>query len=210
MAMLTGAFDVSQDQPNRRFLIMAGFISDAGRWADFDRKWRERLAADDLPYFHMNLFAQSKRIFRGWEKQEDKRRKLLCDLLDIIVEHAYHKFATAVLVEAFGRLSLEVRKEFAPTPIAAAGRFIAGLVFRWRDRERYRGVPEFVFEDGDEDRGSLIDVMKELTGKEPIFRPKKDDPEKQIVAFTPLQAADILAYEVKQITDETNAAGRAA
>jgi hypothetical protein len=71
MAMLTGAFDVGQDQPNRRFLIMAGFISDAGRRADFDRKWREGLAADDLPYFHMNLFAQSKRIFRGWENQEE-------------------------------------------------------------------------------------------------------------------------------------------
>src|SRR5665811_1221978 len=43
MAMLQSAFDVSYEEPKRRFLVMTGFVSEAGEWAEFDRLWRARL-----------------------------------------------------------------------------------------------------------------------------------------------------------------------
>lgn len=42
--------------------------------------------------------------------------------------------------------------------------------------------------------------MEEITGRTPSFEYKKDDPEKGIVAFTPLQASDLLAYEIQKMT----------
>jgi hypothetical protein len=57
-----------------------------------------------------------------------------------------------------------------------------------------------VFEDGDDEKGSWIEAMKAVTGRTPGFEFKKDDLEKGIIAFTPLQAADILAYESQKLT----------
>src|SRR5450759_1206912 len=82
--MLTTAFDISNDEPDHQFLVIAGFVSNAERWKDFDEEWRKRLAVDGLDYFHMQPFAQSTRMFKGWDKQEPRRRRLIGDLLDII------------------------------------------------------------------------------------------------------------------------------
>lgn len=202
MVMLTAAFDVSQDQPHRRFLVMAGFVSSAERWVEFDQEWRARLAKDGLSWFHMHSFAHSKKPFEGWEKQETRRRSLLSDLLDILSAHAFQKFGCVIQADAFSMLNQETRDKFAETAIAAAGKFCVGLVLGWKNRERYiQKFPEFVFEEGDSNKGSLIQAIKELTDRSPIFRAKKDNPEKGIMAFTPLQASDILAYEIKKITD---------
>ncbi len=47
-----------------------------------------------------------------------------------------------------------------------------------------------------------MEAMKKHTGVYPIFKPKKDKPEDGIIGFTPLQAADILAYETKRVAHE--------
>jgi hypothetical protein len=202
MVMLTAAFDVSQDQPHKRFLVMAGFVSSAEEWKHFDVEWRKRLAEDGLSYFHMHSFAHSINQFDGWRNQENRRRRLLSDLLDIVAGHAYHKFGCAIQADAFAALESGPRENFAETAIAAAAKFLVGFVMRWRDHERYQQRhPEFVFEDGDADKGTLMEAVKKVSGSYPIFRPKKDDPDKGIEAFTPLQASDILAYEIKKITD---------
>ena len=201
MVMLTVAFDVSQDQPLRKHLVMAGFVSEAGRWGEFDQKWRARLKDDGFAYFHMQPFAQRKKPFQNLT--EGGRKNLIRDLLDIIREHAYHKFACVVPSESFSALSVEAQQHFASTAIAAAGKFCAGLVYQWRDENHYQDRnPRFVFEQGDPGKGSLIKAMEDLTGHTPSFEYKKDIPEKNILAFTPLQASDILAYECKKIADK--------
>lgn len=202
MVMLTVALDVSEPQPNRTFLVMAGFVSSAEQWAEFDRAWCQRLREDGLTYFQMRAFAHSDHEFKvGWRGNETRRQKLLRDLLEIITEHVYQKFAVVIQADAFDAISEDASSYFR-TMIAAAGKFIASQVYHWRDREGYRDNPRFIFEDGDRDKGTLMDAMKEITGRTPGFEQKKDDPSRGIVAFTPLQAADILAYEVKQVADE--------
>ena len=203
MVMLSTAFDVSQDQPSRMFLVMAGFVSEAKCWEDFDSAWRKRLAEDGLKYFHMQRFAQSSKPFNvGWKDDEKRRKALMGDLLDIISAHAFRKFACVVQTSEFETLSADSKGKMGSTPLAIAGTFMAGLVKRWQIVEKYKQLPEFIFEDGDADKGTLIDAIKSATGQVPIFRKKKDSPEKGIVAFTPLQAADILAYETKRIADK--------
>lgn len=203
MVMLQTAFDVSQDQPYRRFLVMAGFVSSAERWNDFDALWRDRLRLDNLQYFQMRAFAQCDTPFhQGWKHNEPRRRKLISELLGIITAHAYQKFAVVVQAEAVNAVSEQVLRHLGRTSLAAAGFHMVGLVDNWRERERYQYAPEYLFEDGDSDKGTLMKLMHEITGKDPIFRAKKDKPEKGILAFTPLQAADLLAYEVKRVADD--------
>ena len=57
-----------------------------------------------------------------------------------------------------------------------------------------------IFEQGDDGKGALIKAMEDITGQTPMFRHKRDDKAKDITAFTPLQASDVLAYEIQKLT----------
>lgn len=186
---------------------MAGFASSAERWTEFDGEWRKRLADDDLAYFHMHSFTQCIHRVAGpfdetWIGKESRRQALLADLLSIIQPHAWQKFACILPVNCLRMFSEESRKDFLPTLIATAGRLVWADVEVWRKRERYRNPSKMVFEDGDDEQETLTRTMKDLTGRKPSYEPKKDDPEKGISAFTPLQAADILAYESQKLTQK--------
>lgn len=124
---------------------------------------------------------------------------MLEDLVAIITEHAYQKFG--VVVQSQAAESLSKTQERRVTMIAAAGSIIVGHVESWRVREKYGLKPEYIFEDGDTDKGTLETAVRQAAGTWPIFRQKKDDLQKGIVAFTPLQAADLFAYLIKKVVD---------
>jgi len=204
MAMLTTAIDCSQDK-SRKYFTMAALLSSAEEWAIFDQEWRERLAKDGLPYFHMNPFAHAtthpqKPFDKTWIGQEGRRKALMKDLLGIIHSHAWHKFCCILPMNVLDVMSLDSRRYYYPSLIAFAGGLLWTDIERWRLRERFQNQARMVFEQGDEGTGTVIDAFIKATGRTPSFEHKKDIPEKGIVGFTPLQAADILAYEVQKIT----------
>jgi hypothetical protein len=183
MAILTTAFDASMEEPSKRFLVMAGFVSDAETWKEFDSAWRARLADDGIPYFHMNPFAMRQLHFRGWS--EDRRRELLGDLLGIISSNVYYKFGIVVEAEAMHDLR-SIFKDRNIAMLEVAGSMMTIEVEQWRIRNNYRNPAEHVFEDGDFGKGRLCNAVKAATGKTPSFRSKKDIPEQDIIGFTPL------------------------
>jgi hypothetical protein len=190
---LMAAYDASMDG-QKAFLSVAGFVSSAADWIDFDGKWRDRLAQEGLRYFQMADFAHSVGDFEPFEKQEGRRRGLLEDLLGIISSHAYRKFGVTVEVEAQDvEFSNQNKLEYPPNALALAGELACGQALLWARAGGFL-VPEFVFVDGDQGRGKLAEQIKALTAVMPVFKAKKDSP--QTKAFTPLQAADILAYQM--------------
>ena len=193
--MLTAACDASADS-RKAFLSFGGFVSSAAGWADFDGEWRERLAQEGLSYFHMAEFADSVGHFEPLKNQQQRRRELLKDLVGIIVSHAYRKFGVTVEVETADAEFAEHNKlEYAPKALALAGEVACGQAILWARDEG--STLEFVFEGVDLGRGGFAKQVKILTGVMPTFRPKKDSPE--IKAFTPLQAADILVYQMSLV-----------
>ena len=199
LTMLTTAFDVSEQQPERRYLVMAGFISEAKVWTEFDELWRRRLALDGLTYFHANPLAQSQGEYKGWDKQPGRAEALLADLVDIITAQAFRKFG--IVVQSDTVPALADIQQIELTMIRVAGSIIVGEVEEWAAREKYRIRPEYVFEDGDRDQKTLRYAVKRITGVSPSFRFKRDNPKRKIIAFTPLQAADLLAYLLKKVED---------
>lgn len=203
MAMLTAAIDCSKDK-DRKYFVMAGLVSSAEEWSAFDSEWRARLATDSLAYFHMNPFAHAsthpqKPFDKSWIGQQARREALLSDLLDIIHSHAWRKFVCMLPINVLDAFSLDSRRHYIPSLIAFAGQLLWTEIEKWRREEKWANQVKMVFEQGDEDVGTLINVMKAATGVIPSFGHKKDNPEKGIVAFTPLQASDILAYEVQKL-----------
>jgi hypothetical protein len=181
----------------RAFLSVGGFVSSAADWIGFDGEWRDRLAQEGLSYFRMAEFADSVGDFEPLKKHQQRRRGLLTDLLGIIVSHACRKFGVTVEVEAVDAEFAEQNKlEYPPAALALAGEVACGQAILWAREEGFPRL-EFVFEDGDLGRGKLAEQVNVLAGVMPTFRMKKDS--LQIKAFTPLQAADILVYQMNLV-----------
>jgi hypothetical protein len=196
LAMFTACFDTAGTEHDQPMIMTAGFISSANDWIAFDLQWRERLAVDGIAYFHMVEFAQSKKQFKGWRDQEPRRRALLGDLLEIISKHAYRKFGCGISMPKWeSMMSKKTLDDFRINAYSMAGMLCVALVDNWAHQEQIGNAVEIVFENGDVGKGKLQASLSPRA-PEPIFRAKKDDTEKKIVAFTPLQAADLLAYEL--------------
>jgi hypothetical protein len=174
-------------------LAVAGFISSEKDWIEFDKKWIERLKQDGVSCFHMVEFARLKGEFEGWD--EERRKSLLADLMEIIQSTTYQQFG----IEPFkDKVPEDIRKEFYFNAYSLAARSCAANVSRWMREQNWQSSVEYVFEDGDLGKGNLLENFKRDGYPAPIFKPKKDIPTAQggiIPGYSPLQAADFLAYE---------------
>jgi hypothetical protein len=197
--MLVAAFDASGREHDQIALVVAGFISSANDWLEFERLWTMRLARDGIAHFHTVEFAHSFGQFDGWRNQEERRRELLSDLLTIIMTHCYRKFGCGISIKHWSSgISDSNKQQFRITAYGLAGLISILTVDSWCRIERMGTAPEIIFEDGDLGKGSL---EKAASPRKPqiVFRPKKDTMRKDGVltsGFVPLQAADMLAYEL--------------
>jgi hypothetical protein len=95
--------------------------------------------------------------------------------------------------------SLDARRHYIPSLLAFAGQLLWTEIEKWRREEKWANQVTMLFEQGEDEVGTLIDTLRVATGVIPSFGHKKDNPQKGIVAFTPLQAADLLAFEVQKL-----------
>jgi hypothetical protein len=200
--MLSAAFDASGSKHDKPILVVAGFIASVDDWIDFDKEWKSRLDLDNVAYFHANEFAHSIEQFDGWRGKETKRRALYSDLIGIIQGHCHRKFGCLIINSIHdAELSVANRESFNLEAYALAGRTVVADVSAYAASFHAKAFPEIIFEDGDLDKGKLIQRMKDDGYPAPSFKPKKDTSGKDGLlrpGYTPLQAADLWAYELFQ------------
>src|SRR5207237_10445538 len=78
-----------------------------------------------------------------------------------------------------------------------AGSTAVARVRIWAKSAGFSSPIEYVFEDGDRGKGKLIERMQRDGLPIPVFKPKQDQVKDGVLipAFTPLQPADLCAYE---------------
>ena len=200
--MFTAAFDAAGTDHDQELLIVAGFISSADDWIDFDRLWRKRLAAARLRFFHMVDFASFKKQFsNGWRDNEPRRRNLLRDLMEIIRSHAFRRFGCIVENKTFrDNVPEDFRDQYLLDAFTAASMACARQVQDWCKADGASSFENvrFVFEAGDTGQTQLENRFRNDLQMIPSFEFKEDKetPSGEQRAFTPLQAADFFAYEL--------------
>jgi hypothetical protein len=107
--MFCAYFDESGDSQDTDFLAMAACIAPDAAWKEFNRRWREHLAACGAPYLHMREFAHSSGAYKGWP--DDRRKDLLGGCLDALNGLQIVMAATAMRVADFRRLSEQMQVE---------------------------------------------------------------------------------------------------
>lgn len=180
-----------------KFTVVAGFVSTATRWEQFEVDWRLMLASYGVPYSHMKEFSQSTGPFKKWRGAESIRRRFLADAASIIKQRVQGGVFCYMHHTIFDQVNKRVHlKDVLNSPYAAAGRACAAQA-----NVLQKGI-ECVFEEGGPDTHGLLTAMSiPLTLPDPIFKPSRDRTDKKGFfrkGLAQLQAADFLAYELRK------------
>jgi hypothetical protein len=82
-------------------------VSRVGKWDRFDSEWSAILAREGVKSMHMTDFASSKKQFKSWRGQSERRRKFISDLTDCIKRNTNKGFATSVYVSDYNEVDAE-------------------------------------------------------------------------------------------------------
>jgi hypothetical protein len=199
--MFTAYFDASgaKDQP---VVVVAGFVSLAELWQEWEAEWLAKLSEYGLAYFHYNEIS-------SW--QEARKSRLIAELSRIIRCYVAHKAGVAVINRDMGEVFSELElKQWRINAYAVAGRTVAKEMRLWCMRGNGQ-LPVLVFEHGDDGQGQLAHLLTSQGYPEPIIKHKKkftDRKGKVHEPAIPLQAADLLAYELFWRVREHQRTGR--
>lgn len=182
-------FDASGTQHDQLALAVAGFMSTPDRWREFEQVWLARLAKSGLKEFHRKDLNLTR--YPG----------LLSDLSSIIRDYAMHKFGMVVRVAELHRnMPAGEYDKFHLDAYSYAARGCAAQVRQWAVKRHLRSTPGLIYAKGDAGRGQLETRLRKDGFTDFAFAPAKDETNRKTGSTTPaavpLQAADLLAYEV--------------
>ncbi|HEY2962549.1 MAG TPA: DUF3800 domain-containing protein [Pyrinomonadaceae bacterium] len=208
MVMLSAYMDEtghSKDE-RQRFNGMAGLLAPAEKWIEFEDNWNRTLTSKEfhLPYFHMREFEgrhpdTGKPVgrFRGWTKE--KRERLYSKLMRHIANAHALPYGAVIAMEDWRSLSEAQQKALHDDPYFLAYRSVIALSTSFLEFKRAPPNVQvaFMFSDQVEFKYRALQLYDEIykTGmfiKRSAKRPAFED----MRNYAPLQAADIVAYEM--------------
>jgi hypothetical protein len=109
-----------------------------------------------------------------------------------------HSFSCGIVLSDYTEVNLRYEyRERTRGPYAMCGRGYIANVQEWKKSSRHKDESiEYVFADGDKEKGKLITHLQTYHYPLPTFRnalPRKNDA--TIIPVIPLQAADLVAWE---------------
>lgn len=198
--MFTGYFDESGTHGGSKAIVVSGYVASDDQWLQFDKAWKEALADEGLTHFHMKDFVHSKKEFEAWKGDEGRRRGFIERLIKIIRKNTRKSFSTAVILEAYREINSKyLFQEYFGTPYAFCSRMCIVGLDHWRDQHHYQDPVDVVFEDGATDKRTFLALLKRDSFSIPTFAKKRE--------YTPLEAADFVAWEHLKIYNHKETAG---
>ena len=196
VAEFTAYFDESGTHEGSEAVAVAGYLSTPELWEKFEVEWREALGDFGIEFFHMTDFAARRQQFAGWP--EEKRRACLSRLVDITNRHVIASAGTVIPVSDYQAVFSKKADHFVGGPYGVAAMVCFSEMAKMFKLIGVHGQVAYVFESGAQGSGQ---VQKAFTWLEQdpgskaqyrllslSFQNKRQ--------FCPLQAADILAYEL--------------
>ena len=192
MAMFTAYFDESGTSRDPHALTVAGSISSVRKWLHFERKWREILARNGVTVFHMAECARATGEYKGWSTE--RRKELIADLTGCMARYVKRGFSVTVHLGDWRAMDQRFElSEKLTSPYVYAGRLCVLAARRWIHDSKVEAEVRYVFEDGADDKGKLLDVLSQRDNVKPIFESKE---------VPGLQLADLIAWKNRRIVHD--------
>jgi hypothetical protein len=198
--ILTAYFDDSGTHAGSEAVAVAGYIATTEAWSAFEAEWRRALDDYGLTHFHMADYSNRAKAYAYW--QETQRLIRFNRLVDIINSHDMGIFGTVIATEPFNRIFSAKAKRHCGGAygLAAVMNFmeVSKKVSAVNEEHGWDAWVAYVYESGTVGAGQVLKV----------FQANKNNPKQEQEwrllslrfedkrKFVPLQAADILAYEL--------------
>ena len=186
--MLKAYFDDSGTHSGSTVIAVGGFVAQAEEWDVFDRDWAEMLAIAQIGWFHMSACGSQHGEFTGWSRE--RCDALIKNAIAILKKHPLHGFAAGMLAN----------NKKHTIPIGAfdmcLGQCISALLHRV---DQLGERVEIFMEDHPGRKKHLLDYLRfrgEFGRHLPRGRLVEEVYSVSNRKHRPLQAADLLAYEM--------------
>lgn len=191
--MLRAYCDESGSAGEGGFVSIAAFVATEERWAAFDGSWSAALAKHAVPYLHTTDLANFKRIYKNWTANQ--RDALVADLMDVI--HDMGRVAAigaTIAVDDFNSFDEEQRSKWIDPYYLLLQEVLNGVSLEAKFLPESQQV-SVVYSQQDTFKGRFERLYRVLQrGNQRLGALTFAD-----MRATPgLQAADLLAYELKR------------
>jgi hypothetical protein len=191
--MLAAYFDESGIHSGCPALTVAGWLSTELQWKKFQKEWDDALQDAGLTYFHMTDYENRQGSYKHWTNP--KREAVLKTLHKIIRKRAIIPVSASVPIQLYKDIRQNYAKPNSPY-IFCVHQCLLQLEVWARENRDNRNV-KYVFERGSGFGNDLSGLFQHLM-KDPIKKHRFRLASWQFGdkrMLTPLQAADLLAYE---------------
>jgi len=206
-AMITAYFDDSGTNPESDVAAVGGYLASTQQWTRFIPRWKQLLKDFDVKQMHRTDLETWNGEFtenRGWGPT--RRNKFVGKAQGIIKRHTYIAVGSAVIKKDFEEvLPLPVRKFFG----GAYGWCAHECLLRasiWCEKAKHGEPIKWVFEKGTEGSGQIgfyFQKCAEIPEVSKLMRVQHGGWSFQNKDVLPLQAADVVAYEIfKQVKNQ--------
>jgi hypothetical protein len=199
--MITAYFDESGTHGNQKVdppvLSIGCYASTGEQWALFNREWQAVLDEAGVEYFHVTTFESRFGDYAGWTNK--KRIRVYAGLQGVIKRRVKKGIAACVVLRDYDELIAGEHRRKLFSPYAFATRCCFEMIGDWSRKHGLQEPVDCVFEAGAGMGGEVGDVFKRVKAKNNLgslsYGVKKDP----LKMTAPLQAADVLAYEIRKL-----------
>src|ERR1035437_152881 len=150
MANFTVIFDGSGSPDGTVTLVVAGFVGKSEQWLELEKDWKCCLDDFGVSALHMKDFAHSQGDFKTWKGDEQRRRRFLARLINIISTRVWHSFGSAVIMDDYRNVDAKYQLSEHSRPYSIAGCSCLTSVRNWALKWlKPTDQILLVFEDGD-------------------------------------------------------------
>jgi hypothetical protein len=193
--------DDSGTSPDQRTAVAAGYLASAGQWDKFNPRWNSLLASYGVSRLHRVDLEARKKEFKDWDP--DRQREFLRKAHAVVRDNTYIALGSGVIKTDYEEVMPQWVKDLFGGVYGWCVNECLVHVAKWCEKLRkpYDGQINWVFERGTAGSGQVVKMLENLS-EDPAWGPRL-----RLGAWSfegkdtlPLQAADMVAYEVfKQI-----------
>ena len=192
-------FDESGKYNDSEFVIFAGFFATSDQWTEFGKKWHTLLRKEGLTWLHTIDAVQTKGDYAKFRERIPDRDALLLSLADLICEYAIEGTINRISMEEFKTLDRAVYQRYKdPFYYAFEGGIEALAKSPTLDpNDRFN----LICDDSEEYSSECLKAYRRLCKLNPEIASKFG-----MICFgndkmySPLQAADMLAYCFRRVS----------
>jgi hypothetical protein len=198
MPVFSAYFDTSGTELDPKVVTTVGVVSTAEKWVKFDRRWSGALAEYGVTQFHMKDFAHFKGEFSDWRGNDALRVSFLDRLIREAKRGVNKTFILSLMLKDYRAVDARYQlTERIGGPYAHAQLACIQMCQRWINEKKARNeILKLYVAHGDVGQEAFKRFLSTDTGDKPEFLPMIAPDGR---AWTPLQLADLIAYEHRRL-----------